>query len=70
MDFSHNNTVLWSVVFILVGVLHLISTLRQMINGGQHKKFRSSVFNIIVSMVLITCGILALIGIGKFVPAD
>ena len=70
MDLSHNNTILWSVVFILVGILHLSSTLLQVIKGERHKKTRSYLYDIIVSLVLILCGILALMGIGSFVPAD
>lgn len=70
MDFSHNNTVLWSVVFIAVGILHMISSIFKALQGGRHKKVSTLIFNLIISLMLITCGILALLGIGSFVPAD
>jgi len=70
MDFSHNNTVLWSVVFIAVGVFQIINSIVSLLKGGRHKKARSCLFGIIIGMGIIACGVLPLFGIGGFVPAD
>jgi hypothetical protein len=70
MDFSHNNTVLWSVVFIAVGAFKIINSIVDFLKGGRHRKVSSCLFGIIIGMGIIACGVLPLLGIGVFVPAD
>ena len=70
MDFSYNNSALWAVIFIVIGALKIIFSIIDLIKGGHYKKTRSFVLDIILGIVIVMCGVLPLLGIGSFVPAD
>ncbi len=67
---SDGNTIFWGIFFIIVGVVKLVSIIVGVIRKNQTDSRFDRALELFFTLLIITCGVLALLGIGEFVPAD